>query len=133
MRNSLLISITGLIALIIIVGGYNRLAMAHGNDDSFVTFIATILGIGIPAYVGMVKSGQAHSKSVEVAEKIDQVQTDVTDAKGVAESAAHAATQAEANTNGKLTAQFDSVRDLIKGVDDKLTQHLIDHQTEASK
>jgi hypothetical protein len=132
MKNSLIVSVTSIIALVIIVGGYNRLQMNHGDVGSFVTFLATIFGIGIPAYVGMVKSGQAHSKAVEIGEKVDQVQSGVSDAKDVAESAAQAAVQAEANTNGKLTAQFDELRSLVQGVADQMTAHLEEHQKEGT-
>jgi hypothetical protein len=120
MRNSILISITALIALAIVVGGFNRLAVDHGNADTFVTFLATIGALGVPAYIGMIKAGQAHAKASEVADKVDE-------ARDVAATAADAAQQAENNTNGKMAQQFEQLRSMITEVDHKMTTHLLDH------
>lgn len=125
MGRSVLVSVTALIGLTIVIGAFLHLSQAHGNTDSFVSFLTVVIPLGIPAYIAMVKSNQAHAKVSEVSDKVETAAAD-------AATAAEASQQAENNTNGKMAIQFEQVRAMLTEVDHKISQHLIDHNSGGS-
>ena len=122
------VGVFALIALAILVGGFVKLGLQHGDASQLLGFVSSAVIPAIPAVAGWLSSRKAHAAASDAHDTAQQ-------AVSLADTAATAATNAEVNTNGKMDVRFGQVRTDIANllgrvnmVDAKVTQHIADHE-----
>jgi Na+/melibiose symporter-like transporter len=100
------------IIVVVIVGSFVRLQVAHNDTASYINFLTTIVVIGIPSIAGWYQSWKARKHAV---------------------NAEAQSSQAASQTNGILDAKFLVVRKDIADLTSIMGAHLKQHESEAPK
>jgi hypothetical protein len=107
-------------ALLAVAGLFARLAIANADSTSLTNYVTTLLPLLVPVGYSVIASHKASTNSVEGKQAAQAGQV-------AAEESKAAATEAAANTNGKMDIRFAEIKSMVAKLDGTMTRHLEMH------